>query len=206
MLGGESFLSEGTVFPWIAIREDGIGQTQIYYRMQRRDYKNATTSDQSPPAPFQVLDGFYNFAGVRQIIELGAPGRQIWVGYQLGLTNPTGSQSNPLDPNTDPQAYRYGAQQVEVALRWPLPYEVIGEAGYRYENQAYGSASALINPDGEVRNDNDHRVIISFERPMPEIWDHLFLNAAYFGTWNDSNNVLFEYNRQIGSIGAEVRF
>jgi tetratricopeptide (TPR) repeat protein len=206
LLGAESFLSEATVFPWLAVREDGIGQTQIYYRMQRRDYKNATTSSQSPPAPFQVLDGFYNFAGVRQVIDLGAPGRQVWLGYQLGLTNPVGDQTNPLDPNTDPQAYRYGAQQVEVALRWPLPYEVLGEAGYRYEFQAYGPASALINPDGDVRQDNDHRLIISFERPLPEIWDHLFVNAAYFGTWNDSSNVLFEYNRQIGSIGAEVRF
>jgi hypothetical protein len=56
------------------------------------------------------------------------------------------------------------------------------------------------------RRDNDNRVIVAFERPLSELWEPLFVNAAWYGTWNNSNNPLFEYDRQIGSIGAEVRF
>ncbi len=57
-----------------------------------------------------------------------------------------------------------------------------------------------------ARQDDDYRAIVSFERPLREIYDHLYVNASWFGTFNDSNKSLFQYDRQIGSIGAEVRF
>jgi len=56
------------------------------------------------------------------------------------------------------------------------------------------------------RRDNDSRAIISFERPLPELYDHLYVNATWFGTFNNSNKTVFQYNRQIGSLGMEVRF
>jgi tetratricopeptide (TPR) repeat protein len=203
LLGGESFLSEVTAFPWVAIREPIIGRTEIYYRMQRRDYKDANTSPAAPPpadnTPFDVLDGYYNFAGVRQVVPLGSDDRELSFGYQLGFNSMFG-------PGSD--QYQYGAQEFEVALRWLLPYAVTAQAGYRYEHQDYAPQSAELSAEipPEIRRDNDHRIIVAFERPLTELYEHLFVNAAWYGTFNDSNNVLFEYTRQIGSIGAEVRF
>jgi Tfp pilus assembly protein PilF len=188
LLSTASFLQETTAFPWVSLRED-IGRTEVYARLQWRHYyaKNS----------FAQLDGFYNFAGVRQFIDLGGADRQLWFGYQLGFTDPDELGSN---------IYQYGSNQVEVALRWPLLYSIVGETGYRYENQIYGAASGQVDPKPGRRHDNDHRVIVSFQRPLSELWDHLFVSASWFGTFNNSNKPLFEYERQIGSIAAEVRF
>src|SRR5262249_39935807 len=93
-----SFLSEGTAFPWVSLRETTIGHTDIYYRLQWRDYKKKFIG--APPADvepcttatpdgcgFKQLDGFYNFVGVRQVINLGDPSRQLWLGYQMGFND-----------------------------------------------------------------------------------------------------------------------
>jgi len=193
LLGSSSFSQEVTAFPWISLREEAIGRTELYARIQWRHYyaKNS----------FAVLDGFYNFGGVRQVVDLGGPNRQAWFGYQLGFTNPT-------DLGSD--VYQYGGYQLELGMRWALPFDIVTENAFRYERQNYNSASGCFPnscpPFGAARRDNDYRVVVSFERPLPEIYDHLFVNAAWFGTFNDSNKTFFEYNRQIGSIGAEVRF
>jgi tetratricopeptide (TPR) repeat protein len=203
LLSTSSFMQEATAFPWVAAREDGIGRTELFLRIQWRDYKLHAINDTCPTSPpcnvpgFTQLDGFYNFAGVRQYIDLGAPDRQLWFGYQLGFENPD---------NQGSAAYQYGSHALDIALRWPLPYAIVGEAGFRWENQNYAPQSASLSRTGSPRRDNDYRAVTSFERHMTEIDDHLFLNAAWYGTFNDSNNVLFQYDRQIGSIAAEVRF
>lgn len=189
LLETDSFLQEATAFPWVALREEGIGRTEVYFRAQWRHYYEQNS--------FGVLDGFYYYAGARQILDLGGPNRELWFGYQLGFTAPD-------DLGSD--VYQYGSQQVEVALRWPLAYSINAETGFRYENQSYAAASAQINPTGSPRRDNDYRAIVSFERPLSEINEHLFVNASWYGTFNNSNNVFFNYDRQIGSIAAEVRF
>jgi tetratricopeptide (TPR) repeat protein len=223
LLSTDSFLSEMTALPWVTAYEYGIGHTDLYYRMQRRDYKQLT---------FGVLNGYYNFAGVRQVVDLGHTDRQAWVGYELGFSKPFTETGLP-DPsaclpdvngnipdncqcrgsNAPTECYQYGAQQIEVGLRWPLPYSITTELVYRYEHQSYDAASAVfapptpaVPPNGGPRRDNDHRAIVSFMRPLPEVWDHLFVNATWFGTFNNSNKTVFQYDRQIGSLGLEVRF
>jgi tetratricopeptide (TPR) repeat protein len=211
LLGSDSFLSEMTALPWVTAYEYGIGHTDLYYRMQRRSYKQLT---------FGVLDGYYNFAGVRQVVDLGHTDRQAWLGYEPGFSKPF-TETTLTDPNTcakdsraclcqgpnaPTECYQYGAQQVEVGVRWPLPYSITTELVYRYEHQSYDAASAVFSPVGPQRRDNDHRAIVSFERPLPEVYDHLFVNATWFGTFNNSNKTVFQYDRQIGSLGMEVRF
>lgn len=202
LLETDSFLQEATAFPWVRLREEGIGHTDLYARIQWRDYKQRT---------FDVLSGFYNFAGVRQVIDLGARGRQLWFGYQLGFTS-TDDQPGCVPVVEDdkvtfcPDQFEYASNQIEVALRWPLPYMISTEVGYRYERQDYNQPSSVFKPAGDDRADNDHRVLVSFQRPLAELSEHLFVVASWFGTWNDSNKDLFNYTRQIGSVGAEVRF
>jgi tetratricopeptide (TPR) repeat protein len=224
LLQTDSFLSEMTALPWVTAYEYGIGHTDLYYRMQRRSYKQLT---------FAVLNGYYNFAGVRQVVDLGHTDRFAWVGYELGFSKPftqTGLPSKDtcnvphgMTPppectcqgvNAPTECYQYGAQQVEVGVRWPLPYSITSEISYRYEYQAYDAASAVFAPTNvppfpvtaSPRRDNDSRAVISFERPLPELYDHLWVNATWFGTFNNSNKTVFQYDRQIGSLGMEVRF
>lgn len=209
LLGGNSFLQEGTAFPWITLREEGIGRTEMYLRVQRRDYKLHTLGGE-PAAPgvsnigFTALDGIYSFAGVRQVLNLWGPNRQLWFGYQLGFTTPVDSGS---------EAFQYTSNQLEIALRWTLPYAVIGEAAFRWEHQGYAPESGVFPPtttppsiNGPNRVDNDYRAVVSFERALAELSEHLFVVASWFGTFNDSNKTDFQYDRQIGSIAAEVRF
>ena len=212
LLGSDSFLSEVTAMPWVTIREEGFGRTEMYVRVQPRDYKQIA---------YSVLNGVYTFAGIRQYFDIGNAAQQIWLGYQLGTTNPD-STTNVTDQFFRDQ-YQYGSQMAEIGIRWPLPFEILGEAAYRYENQSYGAASGCLpnGPGGTItlctpgtplpagldrREDNDHRVILSFERRLPEIWEHLSVVAAYFGTFNDSNKSAFEYDRNIGSLGLQVRY
>jgi len=208
LLETDSFLQEATAVPWISLREKGIGRTEMYWRMQWRDYKENFIS--TPPNPqdffgFRALDGFYNFGGVQQVVELGEPGRELRTGVQMGLTRPD---------QEGQEAFQYGSWQTEISVRWPLPYAIIAEAGFRYEHQQYSGASiqnAADSPNlgpafGERRVDDDYRGLFMLERPLPEINDHLFVNVAWFGTFNNSTKVLFEYDRQIGSLGVGVRF
>ncbi len=206
LLETDSFLQEVTAFPWLSVREDGIGRTDFYYRFQWRDYKDP---------PYAALDGFYNYPGVRQFFDIGSAANQIFVGYQLGASVPD-LAGDPFQETLN-QAYMYFAQQAEVGVRWTLPYQLIGEAAYRYEHQAYQNASRCFAPNsdpncfadpdsGARRRDDDHRIILSLERPLPEIWEYLYVNASYFGTFNDSNKSAFAYDRQIGSLGMSVRF
>ena len=101
--------------------------------------------------------------------------------------------------------FQYDAQKVEVGLQWLMPYAVTLETGYRYSHKDYDTASAVFLPVGRRRRDHEQRVVVSFERPMTEISEHLFVTAAYFGTFNQSNKDDFQYDRHIGSLGVEVR-
>ena len=204
LLESSSFLQEATGYPWVSVREDGIGRTEMSLRIQWRDYKLHSIDDDCPAGTttcnvpgFTQLDGFYNYASVRQVLDLGRPNAQLWFGYQLGFMTPD---------NLGIPQYEYGSNQLEIALRWPLPYQVVGETGFRWEHQDYAPESATLSPTGVARVDEDYRAVVSFQRPLSEISEHLFVNAAWYGTFNDSNNPLFQYNRQIGSIGTEVRF
>lgn len=192
----DSFLQEGTGSPWVSFREEGFGRTDVYYRVQLRDYKQAE---------FHVLEGFYHEAGARQFVELGNPTRQLWVGYQFEANDPV-AVGKALVNDLPRQAFKYDAHQLEAGLHWLLPYLLTLETGYRYTHQDYDPASAdLFPPAGRRRRDHNHRVVLAFERPLVELSERVFVNVAYFGTFNDSNKFAFEYDRHIGSIGVEVR-
>jgi predicted negative regulator of RcsB-dependent stress response len=234
LLGGESYLSEATGMPWVTIREEGFGRTEMYVRVQPRSFKAANCPPPSTTGPnsscYGALNGIYSFVGTRQFFDLGNASRQLWVGYQLGNTSPQPGNTPQQEFNRD--QYQYGSWAVEAGVRVPLPFDVLGELAYRYEHQNYNIASGCFSfpeangnfppqcipntqnmyPKGFTttgltrRNDDDHRVIFVLERPLPEVWDHLSVVASYFGTFNDSNKPIFTYDRNIGSLALEVRY
>jgi tetratricopeptide (TPR) repeat protein len=230
LLGGESYLSEATGMPWVSIREEGLGRTELYARIQPRSFKAAhcpspTSAGGAGSACYGALNGIYSFAGARQFFDIGNAAQQIWIGYQLGFETPQPGKTSLQQFNRD--QYQYGSWAGEAGIRWPLPFDVLGELAYRYEHQSYDPASACFvngptppstcenlqnypagfNPQGlTTRVDNDHRVIFSLERPLPELWEHLSVVASYFGTFNDSNKNVFTYDRNIGSLALQVRY
>jgi tetratricopeptide (TPR) repeat protein len=211
LLGGDTYLSEFTAFPWVTLREEGFGRTEIYARIQPRNFWG----------DYDVLNGIYSFAGARQFLDLGNASRQLWIGYQLGFTSP--ENSDDVEVAFERDQYQYGSLAAEAGIRSPLPFDIYGELAYRYERQSYAAASGCFPstpsapnpgclpgqplPPGLTRRaDNDHRVILSLERPLYEVWDHLSVVLAYFGTFNDSNKSVFQYNRNIGSLALQVRY
>ncbi len=205
LLGGDSYLQEVTAFPWTSVREDDFGRTDLYFRMQWRDFWGE----------FNQLNGYYYTLGLRQFIDLGSAAQQLWLGYEFAPTDVTGRKSVPTSTgNVLLNAFGYTGQIAEVGIRWPLAFDFNGQTGYRFEYQEYASGSRFYAPpefegfplQGPRRKDYDHRVVVSLERPLPELYEHLTLVASWFGTWNDSNKTDFQYTRQIGSIGLRVRF
>jgi tetratricopeptide (TPR) repeat protein len=176
----DSFLQEATASPWLSYREDGFGRTDVYYRMQWRDYKDPG---------FDVLEGFYHETGARQFVDIGTPTRQIWCGYQFEANEPAGNGTDE---------FQYDAHQLEIGLHVLLPYALTMDTGYRYAHKDY-------NPVSGFRRDHDHRVVAALERPLSEISERLFVTVAYFATFNISNIDDFDYDRHIGSVGVEVR-
>ncbi len=215
LLDTDSFLSEFTALPWVSIREEGIGNTDLYVRIQPRDYKQRA---------YEVLNGVYSFAGVRQFLDLGSAARQLWVGYQLGFSSP--DDTTDIVDEFNREQYQYGSHAAEIGVRTPLPFAVLGELVYRYEYQHYAAASGCVPPvpasaqlacavaatGGPLpgglsrRDDHDHRVIFTLERQLPELWEPLWVAGTYFGTINDSNKPQFEYERHIGSLALQVRY
>jgi hypothetical protein len=132
LLGGDSYLQEVTAFPWASVREDDFGRTDLYFRMQWRDFYGE----------FNKLSGYYYVVGFRQFIDLGSPAQQLWLGYEFAPTDVTGRQQVIRDNGTKLlNTFEYTGQIAEVGVRWPLLFDFNGQAGYRFEYQKYTSGS-----------------------------------------------------------------
>jgi len=185
LLETSSFLQTVTTMPFLVVPEKEIGRTEIYFRYQWLDYLDTD---------FEILDGNDYGGGVRQVFALNEPGRELWAGFQVDNHDAT-------QPGGD--LYAYDGIQGELALLWPLPWTTTAQIGYRYRRESYDSASAAFEPMGEARLDRENRVGVAFRKDINEF---LSFVASWIGTWNQSNKSAFEYDRQIGSLGVEVRY
>ena len=78
-----------------------------------------------------------------------------------------------------------------------MPYDISSFAGYSYHRERYSVGAS----DG--RRDEDHQATVLVSRPINE---YLSVTGAFLGDFNHSNNPLYNYTREIGSIALEVRF
>lgn len=179
LLDTSSFLQQVSAVPWLRIFEGEFGHTELYYRLRWRDYL-----DQA----YASLDALDNAVGVRQVGYLRSPDRYVWLGYRFN--------DNAAD-NDLGERFAFDGQQVEVGVGWALPRLDAGvEAGYRYRYEDYAAAS-----DGRVDQESGASVVLS-----RRLTDWLAVTAAYFGTFNASNQTLFRYDRQIGTVQLEARY
>jgi Tfp pilus assembly protein PilF len=175
----DSFLQEVNALPWMTLPEGGFGRTDVFYRMRWRDFFEQ---------PFvQLFDGFNNSVGVRQVVYAGTPDRYASIGYRFDNEGPNHQAGN---------VFGYNGNEVSTSVGWLLPAAVSATAGYVYRHDSYDAAS-------NGRRDNEHLVSVVGERPINE---YLSVQLAYYGTFNNSNQRVFEYNRNIVSLSLLGRY
>jgi tetratricopeptide (TPR) repeat protein len=185
-LRADSFLQEGHVTPWISVDEASAGRTEVSYRMRRRDFLKRPYSG--------LLDAFNHAAGVRQYVYLGAPERYLVAGYRFDREDPINARGDE---------FGYDGNELNAGMGWTFPLGFSAEAEYAYRFERYDSASAKEKVVGSRRHDDEQEVVAAVHKDLTA---HLRLTAAYFGTFNYSNKLAFDYDRHIGSIAMEVRF
>jgi tetratricopeptide (TPR) repeat protein len=179
LLSTYSFLQEGAALPWITVLDDR-GRTEVFYRMRRRDFIKQD---------FWIRDAFNHSAGVERYFYLNSPDRYVFLGYRF-------DREDPIHADAASQQFGYDGQEVNVGFGWTLPAGITAEFTYvyRYENYA---------PQSDGRHDNQHDFVLVGHKDLTE---HLALVCGYFGTINNSTNSLYQYERNIGSVGLEARF
>jgi hypothetical protein len=176
----KSFLQEATANPWFTLFHGATSRLDIWYRMRYRDFLDDD---------FELRSGFNHSPGIRHAFNLGDWTRFLAVGYRY-------DREDPDDSSVTAKAFAYDGHEVSVGVAWTFPADIWGDAGYAYRRERYDAES-----DG--RRDNEHRV---FGGVGKQLIEPLAVRLGYFGTINDSNQSVFEYNRHIVSISLEARY
>lgn len=182
LLAAQNFLQQVVALPWVSVPEGNLGRTQLFYRMRRRDFL-----DQD----YRVRDAFNHSAGIQQFIYLRSPDDYLLLGYRFDREDPLNAR-----PEENANQFAYDGNEVDAGVGWLLPADVTSYVGYSYRHEVYA-------PPSLGRRDSDHLVTVLVSRPLTE---YLTVVAAYFGTFDDSNQSSYSYNRQVGSLALEVRF
>jgi Tfp pilus assembly protein PilF len=186
-LANDSFLQEGTVAPWFTIVDGTLGRTELYYRGRPRDFLDSS---------YRTRDSLNHALGLREVIDLGSPERWLAVGYQYEF-------EEPIHSDIVSRSFGYHANEANVGIGCPLPFGISGQATYAFRREDYSGASASLDPNGERRRDDEHEITVVFEKEIGEWWR---ITAGYFGFINDSNQSVFQYDRNIGSISVELHY
>ena len=179
LLGTISLMQQVIASPWIRIPEADWGHAELFYRMRWQDYLDNT---------FQSLDAINHAVGAREVIYVAGPERYLWLGYRFDLNDSTRRSGDQ---------FGYDGNQGLVGVGWTFPSVATdAEVSYGFDYQDYDSAS-------QGRRDKESTVTAVAVKHLSERY---LLRAAYLGTFNDSNQAAFNYNRNIVSLGMEARF
>ena len=86
---------------------------------------------------------------------------------------------------------------MSTGINWTVPQWLLdGELIFTYRHEGYDHASL-------GRQDDQYLFTAIVERPITR---YLYVVAAYLGAINNSTKSEFEYTRNIGSLGVEVRY
>jgi len=175
----DSFLQQGTAVPWVSFAEGDLGRTEVFFRLRRRDFLKRPFSG--------VLDSLNYAPGVRQYIHLGAPERYLFVGYRFDREDPI---------NRVGKLFAYDGHEVSGGVGWALPAAITAQLEYAFRHEKYARQSA-------GRRDDEHQLVFAAEKGLS---DNLSVTLAYLGTFNDSNQAPYNYDRHIVSLSVGVRF
>jgi tetratricopeptide (TPR) repeat protein len=189
-----SFLQEVATIPWVTVEEPGIGRADFYCRLRRRDFFQND---------FEVRNAWNYAPGMRQYFYLGSPQRYLAVGYQFDREDPVIRSGATQEQRNQANAFAYDGNEVNFGFGWTLPWLVYTELGYAYRHEQYPDNSLFVPGGDSGRVDKIHQVTALLRRP---IGPYVQVVAGYFGTFNNSNDPPFQYQRNIGSLTVEVSF
>jgi tetratricopeptide (TPR) repeat protein len=194
----DAFLHQVTGLPWLLLGEGDFGRTESYYRVRFRSFEEGEFKDR---------DVVNQAPGIRQFFYLGAPERFFSVGYQFDREDPNRSNNNA-------ERFAYDGQEFNASFGWLLPADVAAQATYAYRRETYPKNSLAVNAEeafpsvplrdtSEGRLDKVHEVAVVLQWPFLQYFELL---AGYYGTFNGSNDPIFDYNRHIASLAVQVSF
>jgi hypothetical protein len=179
-LDAKKFLQEATAHPWFTLFSGAISRLDVSYRFRYRDFLDSD---------FDLRSGVNHSPGIRHVFNLGDWNRFVTVGYRYDRENPDGSSESA-------KAFGYDGHEVSAGLGWTFPADIWADASYAYRREIYDS-------DSGGRRDNEHLIVVGLGKELTE-W--LLVRFSYFGTINDSNQDIFQYDRNIVSTSLEVRY
>jgi hypothetical protein len=192
----DAFLHQATGLPWLLLAEGDFGRTETYYRARFRSFEDDEFVDR---------DVLNHAPGIRQFFYLGAPERFFSVGYQFDREDPNRSNNNA-------ERFAYDGHEFNASFGWLFPASVSADLGYAYRQEIYPSNSLSENsfqagfgelPTTEGRLDKIHQVAVVLRWPFLEYFELL---AGYYGTFNASNDPIFDYDRHIASLAVQAGF
>jgi tetratricopeptide (TPR) repeat protein len=178
LLQTSSFYHQGTALPWVRVREGRLGRIESYYRFRRRHYVLEQLDE--------PLDANNHAAGIRQVFELGSAERPLWIGYRFDYNDAVHEVG---------KEFQYNGQEAEAGIAWSWPAIAVATQlryHFRYEDYA---------PESQGRDDYEHGINFSIGYQLTK---NLALRAEYLGTFNDSDQDRFTYERHIGGIALDV--
>jgi len=200
LLDLDSLLQQPAVTPWLRFSEGEIGYTELFYWFRWRDYLDESFEDD--------LDALRQSTGLRQYLYLASSDRKGWVEYRFDRNSALHAEG---------RRFAYNRNQVGVGIDWRWrSLGVESSLGYWYNHDNFDSPSApeISSNDGaepsagtgergDERVDNRHTVSISLRKRFTK---HVAVRCGYDGIFNNSNQRLFKYNRNIASLVLEVDF
>ena len=180
LLQTDSFLSQATALPWVGIDEGAFGRTEGYYRMRYRDFLKGPYDN--------FLSGFTHNPGIQQFIYLGQPDRFVSLGYQFGYFQPIDAVST---------RFGYKASQVNAGIGWAFPFDIDGEVAYGFTQRIYRPTPSF------GRRDNEHQIAVAIDKYFAQ---YFVVTLGYLAVINDSNQPVFEYDRNVVSLSFGVRY
>ncbi len=181
-LGGESFAQTIHLTGQVGVQWNRWTSTWASLRAEWIDFDEFLVN----PALFS-RDGFVLSPQVRQYVELGEEVGRVWVEYQYGHSDPTGTQ------------FIERSHQFGFGSEWVLPWSFRGQVGYTYRDSEY--PDFVPRPD---REDQVHTLTVALLRPL---WvQGLSGEFRYTRMMSESNTSFAEYNRTIWSLGLSYAF
>ena len=92
--------------------------------------------------------------------------------------------------------FAYDGHEVSGGVGWALPAAITAQLEYAFRHERYAHQSA-------GRRDEEHQLVFAADKSLS---DNLSLTLAYLGTFNNSNQPLYNYDRHIVSLSVGVRF
>jgi Tfp pilus assembly protein PilF len=174
-----SFLQEVSSAPWVRFPLGDVAEADVYYRFRYRDFIEDDFDG--------VLDGANHAAGARVAHYFGTRDQYVALGYRFDHESPS---------NNAGELFGYNGNEIDAEFGWTLPAAIDLELVYAFRAEDYADES-------NGRDDHEHLVSVALERQLTSC---TWIEAAYGGSFNDSDHPFFEYDRHVGAVTLELRY